>query len=241
MAALRTKSLFVVIIPFFIGLIWGAAANSSRCPDDFRYRAETCVMEAQVAPQAGGGLPLITERNKLEELCERGILHKAIDCLRDVYNRCQDNTTVKAELDMLYSVPDWQAGQALLCQDLNLFKDHFDCVSKFGPRISTCILIRTQMFRKAITDAGIAPSRTLHDITCNFAENIVNCLERPLARACPVHVVDTMVTALHRFLPPACAPVPAVRKLSDGNGDAHAEREAFVFETVIVEGGEGEN
>jgi len=209
------------------------------CPKDFRYRAETCVMEAQVAPQAGGGLPLITDRDKLEELCERGILHKAIDCLREVYQRCQHKPEVKAELDMLYSIDDWVDGKALLCQDLNLFKDHFDCVSKFGPRISSCILIRTQLFRKAITEEGIAPSQRLHDITCNFAENIVNCLRRPLERACPVHVVETMVTALHHFLPPACAPVPAVREWVDARGEEHVDTE--VLETIIVEGGEGDH
>ncbi len=67
----------------------------------------------------------------------------------------------------------------------------------------------------------------------SFAENIVNCLERPLSRSCPRRVVDTLVTALHRFLPPACAPVPAVRA-----GD---QRDSFNFETVIVGGGEGRN
>ncbi|GFR59141.1 hypothetical protein ElyMa_003495100 [Elysia marginata] len=36
------------------------------------------------------------------------------------------------------------------------------------------------------------------------------CLERPLSRACSLRVVETMTSALHRFLPPACAPVPAV-------------------------------
>ena len=44
---------------------------------------------------------------------------KAIDCLRSVYKRCQDDAKVKAELDMLYSVADWQEGKALLCEDLN--------------------------------------------------------------------------------------------------------------------------
>lgn len=224
-------------IAMFFALLFGVSLASS-CPEDYRYRAETCVMEAQVAPQAGGGLPLITDRNKLEELCQRGILVKAIDCLRDVYNRCQDNQKVKAELDMLYSLADWQEGKDLLCEDLNLFKNHFDCVSRFTPRISQCILVRTQQFRAAISKAGVARSRTLHDITCNFAENIVNCLGRPLQGSCPPAVVDTMVTALHRFLPPACAPIPAVREWTDEQG--HAHRDKFSFETVIVEGGEGD-
>ena len=72
----------------------------------------------------------------------------------------------------------------------------------------------------------------------SFAENIVNCLKRPLQGACPVHVVDTMVTALHRFLPPACAPIPAVREWTDEQGHEHVDK--ILFETVIVEGGEGD-
>ncbi|CAL1528855.1 unnamed protein product [Lymnaea stagnalis] len=232
----------------FCGL---GASQKARCPDDYRYRVETCVMEAQVAPQAGGGLPLITDMDKLEELCERGILQKTIDCLRDIQTRCSDNVTQRLELDMLFSIEEWKQGQELLCEDLNrklVFKNHFDCVSKFGPRISSCILLKTQNFRKDITNAGIAPHRTLHDITCNFAENIVNCLERPLARACPIEVVDTMVSALHKFLPPACAPVPILYKTNDGqvqrrNSQDKSDEplEPIIFETVIVEGGEAEN
>ncbi|KAH9503794.1 hypothetical protein Btru_066646 [Bulinus truncatus] len=94
-------------------------SQKGRCPEDYRYRVETCVMEAQVAPQAGGGLPLITDVNKLEELCERGILQKTIDCLRDILNRCSENVTQKQELDMLFSVDEWKQGQQLLCEDLN--------------------------------------------------------------------------------------------------------------------------
>ena len=60
----------------------------------------------------------------------------------------------------------------------SVFKDHFDCVSKFGPRISSCILIRTQLFRKAITEEGIAPSRRLHDITCKWVI-ILSLFEKP--------------------------------------------------------------
>ncbi|BFZ09077.1 hypothetical protein BsWGS_12116 [Bradybaena similaris] len=225
--------------------------SSTKCPEDYRYRVEMCVMEAQVAPQAGGGLPLITDKNKLEELCVRGILQKTIDCLREIHDRCSANATVKQELDMLFSIDEWKQGQTLLCEDLNrklVFKDHFECVSKFGPRISSCILIRTQLFKKAVTDAGIAHFRTLHDITCNFAQNIVNCLERPLARSCPLDVVDTMVSALHRFLPPACAPVPAVFEVEHGQREerrGHAAQdeqyEPMIYETVIVEGGDGKN
>lgn len=228
-------------------------------------------MEAQVAPQAGGGLPLITERNKLEELCSRGILQKTIDCLRDISTRCGGNATRRHELDMLFSVEDWRRGRALLCEDLSrklVFKDHFDCVSQFVPRISACILIKTQLFRRAVTKAGIVAHKTLHDITCNFAENIVMCLERPLARACSLRVVETMTSALHRFLPPACAPVPAVydndspsgKMLQDGDlltpvenvvedsledlagtENDHTEQETMHLEAIIVEGGEAEN
>ncbi|CAG5120498.1 unnamed protein product [Candidula unifasciata] len=229
-------------------IIMAVHYSAAKCPEDYRYRVEMCVMEAQVAPQAGGGLPLVTDRNKLEELCVRGILQKTIDCLRDIYDRCSNNAVVKQELDMLFSIDEWKQGQTLLCEDLNLFKNHFDCVSKFGPRISSCILIRTQLFKKAVTDAGIAHFRTLHDITCNFAQNIVNCLERPLARSCPLEVVDTMVSALHRFLPPACAPVPAVFEVEHDQQEerrgqaAHDEQyEPMIYETVIVEGGDGRN
>ncbi|BFZ10770.1 hypothetical protein BsWGS_13809 [Bradybaena similaris] len=167
-------------------------------------------MEAQVAPQAGGALPLITDINKLEELCERGIIQKTIDCLRDIHLRCAGNAIQKQKLDLLFSVDEWRQGQTLLCEDLNrklVFRDHFKCVSKFGQRISSCILKRTQLFKKAVTDVGLGSFQTLHGITCNFAQNIVNCLESPLIRSCPVEVVDTLVNALHRFLPPACAPM----------------------------------
>uniref|UniRef100_A0A0B6ZQC5 Secreted protein n=1 Tax=Arion vulgaris TaxID=1028688 RepID=A0A0B6ZQC5_9EUPU len=244
MANFCRAGVLVIFILFSVDVDYGSA----KCPEDYRYRVEMCVMEAQVAPQAGGGLPLITDSNKLEELCVRGILQKTIDCLRDIYDRCSNNITQKQELDMLFSVEEWKHGQTLLCEDLNLFKNHFDCVSKFGPRISSCILVRTQLFKKAVTDAGIAHFRTLHDITCNFAQNIVNCLERPLARSCSLEVVDTMVSALHRFLPPACAPVPALyeaedEQMEDTRSTAHQDEqhEPMIYETVIVEGGDGGN
>lgn len=57
-----------------------------------------------------------------------------------------------------------------------------------------------------------------------------------------------MVSALHRFLPPACAPVPAVydaahdpsqKKINQGG--QYEQNEPIIYETVIVEGGEGEN
>ncbi|RUS88003.1 hypothetical protein EGW08_004281, partial [Elysia chlorotica] len=140
----------------------------------------------------------------------RGVLQKTISCLREVHERCSGNARRLQELDMLFSIEAWRRGRALLCGDLNLFKEHFECVSQFGPRISACILLKTQLFRQAVTEAGLVPHDLLHDITCNFAENIVMCLERPLARACPLPVVETMTRALHEFLPPACAPIPAV-------------------------------
>ncbi|KAK3754891.1 hypothetical protein RRG08_020804 [Elysia crispata] len=153
-----------------------------------------------------------------------------------------------------------------MCVCVSVFKDHFDCVSQFGPRISSCILLRTQLFRNAVTAAGLVPHKTLHDITCNFAENIVMCLERPLSRACPLTVVETMTSALHRFLPPACAPVPAVFDREFSHTDprsevpsgthltepalpveqgtpelAESEQEPMHLETIIVEGGDAEN
>ncbi|GFN76212.1 hypothetical protein PoB_000271800 [Plakobranchus ocellatus] len=265
MAALKSCvfNVYQVVLVFSsvaFGLI-ASNAPADRCPMDYRYRVETCVMEAQVAPQAGGGLRLITERNKLEELCSRGILQKTIDCLRDIYNRCSGNATRRHELDMLFSVDDWRQGRALLCEDLYLFKDHFDCVSQFAPGISGCILSKTRQFRDAVTQAGIVEHKTLHDITCNFAENIVTCLERPLSRACPIKVVETMTSALHRFLPPACAPVPAAYSdaasadtTEQGNAgsseggdqqeqqaeeaDNHGQQEPMHLETIVVEGGE---
>ncbi|XP_055881337.1 uncharacterized protein LOC106072054 isoform X2 [Biomphalaria glabrata] len=238
-------AVLVVLCLFLVDLTKGEG-QKGKCPEDYRYRVETCVMEAQVAPQAGGGLPLITDVNKLEELCERGILQKTIDCLKDLLNRCSENVTQRQELDMLFSVEEWKQGQQLLCEDLNLFKNHFDCVSKFGSKISHCILVRTQNFRKEITTAGIVHHRKLHDITCNFAETIVSCLERPLAHACPIQVVDTMVSALHKFLPPACAPVPTLenpeKRLFPKRQDPLDDPlEPIIFETVIVEGGEAEN
>ncbi|GFR59145.1 hypothetical protein ElyMa_003495200 [Elysia marginata] len=178
MATTKFRDVILLALAFVSTLLaLGAAtsisdgASGDRCPPDYRYRVETCVMEAQVAPQAGGGLPLITERNKLEELCSRGILQKTIDCLRDISTRCAGNSTRRHELDMLFSVEDWRRGKALLCEDLNrklVFKDHFDCVSQFVPRISGCILTKTQLFRKAVTEAGIVAHKTLHDITCKY-------------------------------------------------------------------------
>ncbi|XP_059172390.1 uncharacterized protein LOC131953285 isoform X1 [Physella acuta] len=239
----------VAVLVSVVALLCCAAAHKPRCPEDYRYRVETCVMEAQVAPQAGGGLPLVTDTDKLEELCERGILQKTIDCLRDIHTRCAENATQRHELDMLFSLDQWKQGQELLCEDLNrklVFKDHFECVSRFGPRISSCILTKTQNFRKDITDVGRTHNKTLHNITCNFAEDIVYCLERPLARACPIQVVETMVSALHKFLPPACAPVPTIYNSEnlneeDDEDDDSEFLEAVNFDAVIVEGGDPEN
>ncbi|KAK3754893.1 hypothetical protein RRG08_020806 [Elysia crispata] len=111
--------IFALSLDQFVTRAVASSSSSDRCPADYRYRVETCVMEAQVAPQAGGGLPLITERNKLEELCSRGILQKTIECLRDIHARCAGNATRQQELDMLFSVEEWRRGRALLCEDLN--------------------------------------------------------------------------------------------------------------------------
>ena len=35
------------------------------CPLDYRRRVETCVMEAQMAPQAGGGITMVVNKDKI--------------------------------------------------------------------------------------------------------------------------------------------------------------------------------
>lgn len=49
----------------------------------------------------------------------RGILHKTIDCLQDLHDRCSKNVTRNHELSMLFNLDDWKQGKLLLCEDLN--------------------------------------------------------------------------------------------------------------------------
>ncbi|KAK7490546.1 hypothetical protein BaRGS_00018149 [Batillaria attramentaria] len=178
--------------------------SPAKCPSDYRTRVETCIMEAQVAPQSGGGLTLVTNKDRIIELCDRGSLRKTIDCLEEIHTRCAHNVTILHELDRLFSVESWQQGEQLLCNNIELFRNNFDCLSRSAPSVATCIIMRTQIFKHDVTSADHSDHARLREITCSFAESIVKCLRRPIARGCPESLVETMVQALHKFLPPTC-------------------------------------
>lgn len=178
--------------------------SPARCPPDYRTRVETCIMEAQVAPQAGGGVSLITNKDRLEDLCDRGLLRKTIDCLLELTVRCAHNASILQDLDRLYSVARWEKGAELLCSSSELFHNNFECLSRSGPAVTTCIIMRTQIFRKEVTSADQENHARLREITCSFAESIVKCIWKPVARGCPEELMSKMVEALKHFLPPTC-------------------------------------
>ncbi|KAL8612495.1 hypothetical protein ACOMHN_053749 [Nucella lapillus] len=108
--------------------VWTGVASGSvvkavlpaKCPLDYRRRVETCIMEAQLAPQAGGGISLVVNKDKVVDLCDRGLLMKTIDCLKEIRSRCALNESVVHDLDRLYSVTNWQQAARLLCHDPQL-------------------------------------------------------------------------------------------------------------------------
>ncbi|XP_070191687.1 uncharacterized protein [Littorina saxatilis] len=174
---------FLVYFVFIAGLFLGGGVEGSgveaaltTCPPDYRKRVETCIMEAQVAPQAGGGLSLIINNNTIQDLCDRGLLRKTIDCLQEIRSRCAHNVTIGQELDRLYSVTDWQQGAQLLCEDIDFFLANQECLSQCATSVMTCVLLRTQSFRMGLAFTKSSDHARLREVTCNFAESIVKCV-----------------------------------------------------------------
>ncbi|XP_025108353.1 uncharacterized protein LOC112572736 [Pomacea canaliculata] len=151
-----------------------------------------------------GGVSLITNKDRLEDLCDRGLLRKTIDCLLELTVRCAHNASILQDLDRLYSVARWEKGAELLCSSSELFHNNFECLSRSGPAVTTCIIMRTQIFRKEVTSADQENHARLREITCSFAESIVKCIWKPVARGCPEELMSKMVEALKHFLPPTC-------------------------------------
>lgn len=181
-----------------------AALSHKSCPQDYMRRVETCIMEAQVAPQAGGGLALVIRNDTIVDLCDRGLLRKTIDCLEEIHSRCSTNTTVLLELDRLYSVENWVEGERVLCDNTQLFLDNYDCLSKRGTSVMTCVLLSTHIFRMGLSFTDPDDHAGVREVTCNFAESIVKCVRGPLVGICPSDIVKSVGGAMHLFLPPFC-------------------------------------
>ncbi|KAL8620608.1 hypothetical protein ACOMHN_017889 [Nucella lapillus] len=214
----------------FLGLSRGQVSEPVKaCPGDYRRRVETCIMEAQLAPQAGGGITLVFDKDTIVNLCDRGILRKTIDCLEEIHTRCQHNATVVQELDRLYSVDRWEQGAQLICQDTQLFQDNFDCLFRSANSVTSCVLMRTQAFRMGLAFADPADHALIRDVTCSFAESIVKCLCRPLEGECPnMELTKRVAGGMRLFLPPVCVSTftttPIPHRSSDGDDDKdHAD------------------
>lgn len=198
----------LLFLGFSVGHTVEVPVVRSKCPPDYRRRVETCIMEAQLAPQAGGGITLVLHKDTIVNLCDRGMLRKTIDCLEEIHTRCMQNASVVQELDRLYSVPQWQQGAELLCQDSQLFQDNFDCLSRSANSVTTCILMRTNTFRLELALTNPADHASLKDVTCRFAESIVKCLCGPLGKYCPLDITKRVAGSMRLFLPPLCIADP---------------------------------
>ncbi|XP_076448436.1 uncharacterized protein LOC143285108 [Babylonia areolata] len=174
------------------------------CPTDYRRRVETCITEAALAPQAGGGISLVINKDKIVDLCDRGMLMKTIDCLKEIHSRCSHNDSVLHELDRLYSVSNWQQANRLLCQDTQLFQRNFECLSRSTNSVMTCYLMRTHTFRMQMAFTSPNDHAKLRKVTCDFAEGIVKCLRGPLWTQCSREMGQRVSETMFLLLPPFC-------------------------------------
>ncbi|XP_076468864.1 uncharacterized protein LOC143299499 [Babylonia areolata] len=198
----------ILALFLFLGLSAGQTVPEvsvkARCPTDYRRRVETCIMEAQLAPQAGGGITLVLNKDTIVNLCDRGILRKTIDCLEEIHARCVHNVTVLQELDRLYSGASWEQGAQLICEDTQLFQNNFHCLSHSATSVTSCILMRTHTFRMGLAFADPSDHARVRDITCSFAESIVKCVCSPLEGTCPMDLTKRVAGGMRFFLPPFC-------------------------------------
>ncbi|XP_067685224.1 uncharacterized protein [Haliotis asinina] len=129
-------------------------------------------------------------------------------CMEKVKRECE------AELRQTIDTAAWKDAVALYCDNTHLFAANVNCTQRVKSFMGECSASWLPHFTEKTKHRNITMSdaKTGMQLTCEYKEDTLECVDSRLSRKCPDNVRNVLVQVIRLFNKPACSFGPYVDK-----------------------------
>ncbi|XP_041349830.1 uncharacterized protein LOC121369065 [Gigantopelta aegis] len=207
----RTMDTFLSTVCYTISYILAVmTAVTAECPQTALKQAQLCTASLGIGPPQTSQPSAFVAMGKVEtakKACRERELHKAVDCLQVISDKCTGNTEREHILRMMVDVQNTRRSVEYFCNHLPVYEAHAECIAEQHHQQELCARNVKKNFEtkvKATSNVDVMMTST-----CRFFRAAVTCSEKILKCKCGEAAADIVVNMLNGFQPPKCLEMEA--------------------------------
>ncbi|XP_046560214.1 uncharacterized protein LOC124269239 [Haliotis rubra] len=146
---------------------------------------------------------------------------KTSQCMEKVKRECE------AELRQTIDTAAWKDAVTLYCDNTHLFAANVNCTQRVKYFMRTCSTSGLTHFTEKMARRNITMTdpKTGMQLTCEYKEDTLDCVDSKLSRKCPENVRNVLVKVIRLFNKPACSFGPYVDTTMHPTTSTSSQRE----------------